>query len=127
MWPLFCLDGFFVFIFSLVVLLNILVTYLLHLYFSPYSLLWVIPLNLMIGWCIPPLYYYLVGALTQRVRALVWVWQRAMRFVDEYGPGAPLAKRYGWFGTVGTVLGLFCGIALAGLLPPYTVIYLLYF
>ena len=56
--------------------------------------------------------------------------------LDDYGPGAPLAERYceyhsslfllafpnlyrqlrlGWFGAVGTVVGLVCGFALLGL------------
>ncbi|KAH8988349.1 hypothetical protein EDB92DRAFT_1948028 [Lactarius akahatsu] len=37
----------------------------------------------------------LVYVPTPRVRARVWGWQSAADFLDEYGPGTPLAKRYG--------------------------------
>jgi len=58
---------------------------------------------------------------TQRVRARVWAWQCAMRFVDEYGPGAPLEEQYEWFGAVGAIVGFFCGITLVWL--PLAVVY----
>ena len=60
-----------------------------------------------------------------------------MGFMDDYGPGAPLAEGYGrhglhypaqsltssleWFGVVGAIVGFFCGIALVWL--PLVVIY----
>ncbi|KAH8977939.1 hypothetical protein EDB86DRAFT_1015874 [Lactarius hatsudake] len=54
----------------------------------------------------------LACVLTPRVRARVLGWQSAADFLDEYGPGTPLAKRYVWFGAVGTIMGFLCGIAL---------------
>lgn len=59
---------------------------------------------------------------TRRVRARVWGWRWAMGFVDDYGPGAPLAERYEWFGAVGAMVGFFCGIALVW--SPLAVVYL---
>ena len=63
-----------------------------------------------------------------------------MDFVNIYGPGAPRAERYGgnelfllffssqsltirpgWFGAMGTTVGLFCGVAL--LLLPYAALF----
>jgi len=56
---------------------------------------------------------YCVGAFTTRNQGWARLW--AMGLVCDYGPGAPLTERYWWFGAVGTVLGLFCGLALLGL------------
>ena len=67
-----------------------------------------------------------------------WVVDRVKGFVDIYGPGALRAERYGghglfsfsaqsltvrlgWFGAVGTIVRLFCGIALFSL--PFTVFF----
>jgi len=58
---------------------------------------------------------------TRRVRARVWVWQCAMRFVDDYGPGVPLEERYEWLGAVGAIVGFFCGMALVW--SPLPVVY----
>ncbi|KAF8267799.1 hypothetical protein EI94DRAFT_1729454 [Lactarius quietus] len=63
---------------------------------------------------------------TRRVRGRtqLWGWQGVMGFLAEYGPTAPLAEQYGrlsWFGAVGTVVGLLCGITLY--LSPQAVFY----
>ncbi|KAF8260069.1 hypothetical protein EI94DRAFT_1689981 [Lactarius quietus] len=57
----------------------------------------------------------------RRVRARVWGWRWVMGFVDDYGPGAPLVEGYEWFGSVGAIMGFFCGIALVW--SPLTVLY----
>jgi len=44
------------------------------------------------------------------------VLERAVGFVRIYGPGASRTELYGWSGAVGTIVRLFCGIALT-LLP----------
>ncbi|KAN0127279.1 hypothetical protein V8E53_014883 [Lactarius tabidus] len=58
---------------------------------------------------------------TRRTRARVQRWRRAMGFVDDYGPGAPLREGYEWSGAVGAIVGFFCGIALVW--SPLTVVY----
>ncbi|KAI9434265.1 hypothetical protein BJY52DRAFT_1198255 [Lactarius psammicola] len=52
------------------------------------ALIWVF-LSSLVG--VVSLWYW-VGSLIQPGR--VWGWQRAMRFMDDYGPDAPLAERY---------------------------------
>ncbi|KAI9435757.1 hypothetical protein H4582DRAFT_1968557 [Lactarius indigo] len=59
---------------------------------------------------------------TRRVRARVWGWQRVMSFMDDYGPGAPLAEQHEWFGAMGAIVGFFCGTALVW--SPLAVAYL---
>jgi len=117
MWPLFFLDGIFVYVLSMGSLLGILTSIILNLclphILRSHSQLVGIPFGFLTYGCMV-LLWYCVGVLTRRVRVRVWAWQCAIRFVDDYGPGAPLAKRYGWFGAVGTVVGLFFGIALFG-------------
>jgi len=63
-----------------------------------------------------------IGAsqLTRRIRVLGRGLERTMDFVNIYGPGAPRAEQYGWIGMVGTIVGLFCGVAL--LLLPFSVV-----
>jgi len=111
MLPLLFLDGLFVFTLSLSSLLCMLASYLLNHYLPDWDgSFWGAYLGAVTYFCMN---------LTREARRRTRAWQRAMCFVDEYGPGAPLPKRYGWFGlgfgAVGTVLGLLCGIALVGL------------
>lgn len=49
---------------------------------------------------------------TRRARARVQGWKRAIGFVDDYGPGAPLLEGYEWSGALGAIVGFFCGVAL---------------
>ncbi|KAN0136614.1 hypothetical protein V8E53_005661 [Lactarius tabidus] len=60
-------------------------------------------------------FQYCLGALTRQVQARAWASRWAIVLVDDYGPGVPLAERYWWFGLTGTVVGLICGLAFAGL------------
>jgi len=64
---------------------------------------------------------HLLWHWSRRVRPRVWAWQCAMRFVDDYGPGAPQAERYEWFGAVGAIVGFFCGMTLVW--SPLAVVY----
>ncbi|KAH9034191.1 hypothetical protein EDB85DRAFT_1020965 [Lactarius pseudohatsudake] len=62
-----------------------------------------------------------VGFSTRRIRGRVWGWQRAVDFVEDYGPGTPLAEQHEWFGAVGAIVGFFCGTALVW--SPLAVVY----
>jgi len=66
---------------------------------------------------------YCVGALTPENQARNWAWQWARGLVEDYGPGAPLVEQHWWFGVVGTVVGLLCGIALIAVVLPATTVY----
>jgi len=66
-------------------------------------------------------FQYCLDALTRQVQARTWALRWAIVLVEDYGPGVPLAERYWWFGLTGTVVGLFCGLAFAGL--PVVVVY----
>jgi len=57
-----------------------------------------------------------LGLIIGRVRVLRSGWMRVISFLVMYGPGAPRAERPRWFGMAGTMVGIFCGIALL-LLP----------
>jgi len=116
MWPLLYPNGLFFFL-SLGSLLGVLDVILLDLHFSHWHVLrshpWILGNSFAIlnYGCMVLLWCYVV-ALTRRARVRFWAWQRVMRFVDDYGLDSLFAKRYGWFGAVGTVVGVFCGIAL---------------
>jgi len=100
-------ESFVIFDVSLVAVLAL---YPLNHHFSRWNAWSGVPLSLTILACVP-LLGILVNKLSRRPRR-VWAWRRAMRFMDEYRPGAPRAERYGWFGLMWAVLGLFCGTAL---------------
>ncbi|KAF8266040.1 hypothetical protein EI94DRAFT_1787158 [Lactarius quietus] len=53
-----------------------------------------------------------IRELTRRALAAVWVRQDVVPFINNYKSQAPLVERYKWFGTVGTIVGLICWIAL---------------
>ncbi|KAH9060680.1 hypothetical protein EDB87DRAFT_1614773 [Lactarius vividus] len=57
------------------------------------------------------LLYFCVGVFTGlgRIQADNWGshWQRLIRFVDNYGPMAPLVEEHEWSGEVGAIVGFF--------------------
>jgi len=61
---------------------------------------------------------------TRRLRGLVRArqYRNVTRLLKAYGLGAPLRERHEWFGTIGAILGFFCGIALVCV--PLGVVYL---
>jgi len=110
MWP-FLFDNSIIFVTTLGTALNSLVNELLRLSGLHISL--GLSLGIILGTtvCMVVL-QYCVGAFTPRDQVRSRAWQWVMGLVDDYGPFAPLTKRYWWFGAMGTVVGLFCGLAL---------------
>ncbi|KAF8273217.1 hypothetical protein EI94DRAFT_1716153 [Lactarius quietus] len=106
---LFFLDGLVV-IFPLSIFLGNLVVLLIvrSVPHFPHDAQWGVHLSFVV--CAHTLWYSL-SALTGRVRTRIRGWQRVKRFVSDYGP-APLAEQYGWFGALGAIMRLFCGVAL---------------
>lgn len=109
LWLLFFLDGL-GFIFLLSNFLGNLAVLLLVRFFPhfPHGAQWGVYIGFVV---LAHILWYLIGTLTRRARTRVRAWQRAVRFVADYGP-APRVEQCGWFRAVGTTMRLFCGVAL---------------